>query len=316
MLSRTADNLYWLSRYLERAETTARLLDVGSRIQLLPDTAKGYRSEWEAILKASGSMGQFTQKYGEAVERNVVSHMFFDRDNPSSVASCIFHLRENARIVRTALTGDVWDAINGAYQELEQLARTERSELDLSTLTEWTSRQGALIQGTIYATQLRNDGYDFLYLGYNLEKADNTARLLDVKYFVLLPDIAYVGSGMDNFQWMILLRSMRMHRAFHWAYGGDVTPAKIVDLLILNPQCPRSFRTAIDEASRYLLNLSKEYDRPQRADEMVMTIRDELHGLTSDAIFDEGLHEFITRFERQVAELSSEIQNTYLRGVQ
>jgi len=136
MLSRTADNLFWMGRYLERAETMARLLHVGARMNLLPDTVDGFRSEWVSILHASGTHAAFEKKYGEAVERNVVTHLFFDRDNPSSVAACIAAARENARIVRTALSAPVWDALNGAYQELKGLERTPRSEISITELTE------------------------------------------------------------------------------------------------------------------------------------------------------------------------------------
>ena len=147
MLSRTADNLFWIARYMERAETLARLLEVGSRIALLPSSGHGYRSEWDSLLQASGTAIGFEKKYGDPIQRNIESYLFFDRDNPSSVASCLFRARENARIVRTALTTQMWDAINTAFQELRQLERTPRSELELSRLTEWTMRHTAMMRG-------------------------------------------------------------------------------------------------------------------------------------------------------------------------
>ena len=154
MLSRTADNLYWIARYMERAETSARLLEVGSRISLIP-SAHGYRSEWDSLLQASGMAEGFRQKYGDPVQRNLESWLFFDRDNPSSVASCITAARENGRIVRTALTTQVWDALNTAFQELKQLEREQRSALELSRLTDWTMRHAAMVRGSIDATLLR-----------------------------------------------------------------------------------------------------------------------------------------------------------------
>jgi uncharacterized alpha-E superfamily protein len=207
MLSRTADNLYWIARYMERADTVARLLEVGSRISLLP-SAHGYRSEWDSLLQASGMAQSFAQKYGDPVQRNIESFLFFDHDNPSSIAACITAARENGRIVRTALTTQVWDALNTAFQELRQLERAERSTLELSRLTEWTMRHSAMLRGAIDATLLRDDGFNFLNIGYYLERGDNTARLMDVKYYVLLPRIDFVGSGLDNYQWTTLLRAM------------------------------------------------------------------------------------------------------------
>ncbi|MBC7157069.1 MAG: alpha-E domain-containing protein, partial [Rhodobacteraceae bacterium] len=260
MLSRTAENLYWLARYVERAETMARLMEVGGRIALLPAAAgAGNRSEWESLLRASGTADGFTRKYGDAVQRNVESYLFFDRDNTSSVASCLTAARENGRIVRTALTTQMWDALNTAFQELREWERTPRSDITLSQLTDWTTRHAAMLRGAIEATHLRNDGYDFLNLGFALERADNTARLLDVKYYVLLPQVDFVGSGLDNYQWMTLLRALSAHRAFHWAYGGEVTAAKIAHFLILNPQMPRSLLTSVDAAATHLDRLARGY---------------------------------------------------------
>ncbi|MGO4915738.1 alpha-E domain-containing protein [Pseudogemmobacter sp. W21_MBD1_M6] len=314
MLSRTAENLYWMARYMERAETMARLLEVGARNALMPNTGTGFRSEWDAILQASGTARGFAEKYGEPVQRNIESYLFFDRDNPSSVFSCIEAARENARIVRTALTSQVWDGLNTAYQELKELERKPRSQLELSSLTEWTTRHSSQVRGAIDATQLRNDGYDFMNIGYYLERADNTARLLDVKYYVLLPQIDLVGSGLDNYQWTTLLRSMSAHRAFHWAYGGDVTPRKIAHFLILNEQCPRSLLTSVRGAADHLERIARGYQASGAAQTAVRSLLGEIAEMGIEDIFEEGLHEFLTRFIRQVAVLGGVVQNAYLTG--
>ena len=314
MLSRTADNLYWIARYAERAETMARLLEVGSRIALLPSSGTGYRSEWESLLQASGTAIGFDRKYGDPVQRNIESYLFFDRDNPSSVASCLFRARENARIVRTALTTQVWDAINTAFQELRGLERRPRSELELTQLTEWTMRHAAMLRGAIDATLLRNDGWDFLNLGYCLERADNTARLMDVKYYVLLPGVDYVGSGLDNYQWTTLLRAMSAHRAFHWAYGGEVTARKIAHFLILNPQCPRSLIACIDGLNTHLDRLARGYGRSTRAQTKARAVLAELTDGTVDGVFDEGMHEFLTRFIGEIAAVAALVHDGYLSG--
>ena len=314
MLSRTADNLYWIARYIERAETMARLLEVGSRIALLPSSGTGYRSEWDSLLQASGTAIGFDRKYGDPVQRNIESYLFFDRDNPSSVASCLFRARENARIVRTALTTQVWDAINTAFQELRDLERRPRSELELSQLTEWTMRHAAMLRGAIDATLLRNDGWDFLNLGYCLERADNTARLMDVKYYVLLPGIDYVGSGLDNYQWTTLLRAMSAHRAFHWAYGGEVTARKIAHFLILNPQCPRSLIACVDGLNTHLDRLARGYGRQTEAQTKARMVLAELVDGTVDGVFEEGMHEFLTRFIGEIATVAALVHEGYLSG--
>ena len=314
MLSRTAENLFWIGRNIERAETMARLLEVGARIALMPSNGDGYRSDWESLLQASGTAAGFAAKYGDPVQRNIESYLFFDLDNPSSVASCIGQARENARIVRTALTTQVWDALNTAFQELRALERRSRSELDLTEITEWTMRKSAQIRGSIDATQLRRDGYDFLGLGFALERADNTARLMDVKYFVLLPRLELVGSGLDTYQWQTLLRAMSAHRAFHWAYGGEVTAGKIAHFLILNPQMPRSLMTSTSEAMDHLDRLARSYGKTTPAQTRARGLLSELGELTVEEIFDEGLHEFLTRFIREVAGLTELVQQSYLSG--
>ncbi|SEN44977.1 Uncharacterized conserved protein, Alpha-E superfamily [Pseudorhodobacter antarcticus] len=313
MLSRTADNLYWIARYMERAETAARLLEVGARNALIP-SSQGHRSEWESLLRAIGTSAAFNKKYGDIVQRNVESHLFFDRDNPSSVVSCITAARESARIVRTALTSQVWDAINSAFQELRQMERQPRSEMDLSRLTEWTMRHTAMMRGAIEATQLRGDGYNFLNTGYYLERADSTARLLDVKYYVLLPRIEYVGSGLDNYQWTTLLRAMSSHRAFHWAYGGDVTASKIAHFLILNPQCPRSLITCADGLVTHLDRMDRSLKRQTSARTQARALLAELSEARVEDIFEEGLHEFLTRFIKETGKLAHEIRESYLNG--
>lgn len=314
MLSRTAENLYWIARYMERAEKTARLLEVGSRISLMPGGVDGYRNEWESLLRAAGTAEGFAKKYGDPVQRNIESFLFFDADNPSSIASCIGRARENGRVVRTALTTQVWDALNTAFQELKDLQRTERSELPLSELVDWTLRHTAQVRGAIDATQLRNDNYDFLHLGYHLERGDNTARLLDVKYFVLLPRLDFVGSGLDNYQWTTLLRALSAHRAFHWAYGGEVTAHKIAHFLILNPQCPRSLRTCAQGMADHLDRLARGYQRSHPVQSRARALLGELAEMSVEDVFDEGLHEFLTRYIGEVATLGALVAETYLSG--
>ena len=313
MLSRTADNLYWIARYMERADTAARLLEVGSRISLLPST-HGYRSEWDSLLQATGMAEGFARKYGDPVQRNIESFLFFDRDNPSSVASCLTAARENGRIVRTALTTQVWDALNTAFQELKHLERTPRSELDLSRLTDWVMRHAAMVRGAIDATLLRNDGFNFLNIGYYLERGDNTARLMDVKYYVLLPRVEFVGSGLDNYQWTTLLRAMGAHRAFHWAYGGEVTATKIADFLILNTQSPRSLATCTSGLVNHLGRVAKAYGRETVAQDQARALLAGVEGTTVEAIFEEGLHEYLTRYIRDAATLAVAINDAYLSG--
>ena len=312
MLSRTADNLYWIARNMERAETAARLLEVGARISLLP-TAHGYRSDWDSLLRASGNAIGYAAKYGAPAQAQIESYLFFDRDNPNSVASCITNARENGRIIRTALTTQVWDALNTAFQELRQI-EANRTGHELSRLTDWVMRHAAMVRGAIDATLLRNDGYNFLNIGYYLERGDSTARLMDVKYYVLLPRADFVGSGLDNDQWSMLLRAMSANRAFHWAYGGEITSAKIAHFLILNPQCPRSLITCVAGMNNHLIRLAKLYGRETPVQAAAAQLLSALENQSTEQIFEEGLHEFLTRFIGEAASLGAIIHNAYLSG--
>ncbi|MFM2389768.1 MAG: hypothetical protein RLZZ437_1323, partial [Pseudomonadota bacterium] len=283
------------------------------RIALIPSAA-GYRNEWDSLLRATGSADGFAAAYKDASQKNLESYLFFDHDNPSSVAACITRARENGRIVRTALTSQVWDALNTAFQELRVMEKAKRSTLELSRLTEWTMRHTAMVRGAIEATLLRDAGYDFLNLGYHLERADSTARLMDVKYYVLLPRADFVGTGLDNYQWTTLLRAMSAHRAFHWAYGGEVTAAKIADFLILNPQCPRALITCVQGLNLHLDRLTKAYRRTSTAQAQARVALAGLAETHVDAIFEEGLHEFLTRFITDMAGIGLAIHDTYLSG--
>ncbi|ATQ54849.1 alpha-E domain-containing protein [Paracoccus yeei] len=317
MLSRTAANLFWMGRHLERAETAARLLDVGQRITLLPNTEEGYRNEWESLLRSAGARGAFASRYGDAINQdNIVSWLFFDCDNPSSVASCIERAREGGRIVRTALTSQVWDALNTAYQELRDLKRQPRETVDTAMLTDFTTRHGSTVRGAINATQLRSDGWHFINLGYSLERADATSRLLDVKYFVLLPRVEFVGSGLDNYQWQVILRALSAHRAFHWAYGGDITASKVADFLILNGESPRSLLTSLYEAVWNLDGLVRRYGEgvPATASVKARQTLESLMARDIDAIFDEGLHEFLTWFIGEIGAISDAVHDDYFSG--
>ena len=260
MLSRTAENLYWLARYMERAETMARLLEVGYRMALMPSAGEGYRNEWASLVAAAGSSEGFEAKFGvDFRQRDVETWLFFDRENPSSVISCIETARQNGRAVRTALTTEMWDALNGAYLELRDIERRPRSAAHLPQLCDWTKRQSALLRGATEGTHLQNDGYDFINIGYYLERGDNTARLLDVKYFVLLPTTDMVGGSIDTYQWTTLLRALSAFRAFHWTYGGEYSPRKIAHFLILNRACPRSLLHCQVKVEEHLGWLAKAY---------------------------------------------------------
>lgn len=316
MLCRTAANLFWMGRHLERADTAARLLDVGHRITLLPNTEAGYQNEWNSLLQAAGTATIFAEKYGEISQEKIEEFIFFDRENPSSVVSCIEKARESGRIVRTALTSQVWDALNIAYQELRKIERTSRAKLDTPMLTDFTTAHTSTVRGAINSSQLRNDGWHFMNLGYGLERADATARLLDVKYYVLLPRIEFVGSGLDTYQWQVILRALSAHRAYHWAYGGDISAGQVADFLILNEESPRALITSLSESLWQLEGLANRYGDtvPSTARDKAREVLAALKKRDIDMIFDEGLHEFLSWFIGEIGAISIRVHEDYLLG--
>lgn len=314
MLSRTAENLFWMTRYMERAETAARLLEVGFRIALIPSTGKGNLSDWSSILISSGMRDSYLEKHDQIEQGKVEDFLFFDHDNPSSVANCIENARNNARTVRTAITSEVWDALNSAFQELKEMSADPNRCADILALCDWMKRQAAVLRGAIESTQLRHDGYDFMNLGYYLERANNTARLLDVKYYVLLPTTDRVGGSTDNYQWVTLLRSLSAFRAFHWAYGGDYSPRKIADFLILNKTNPRSLLHCTEEAAYHLNRLGRAYGTKTDAQMAARSLLGKLAESNVGDIVSDGLHEFLNEFISDNTALGQCVSDAYMFG--
>ena len=316
MLSRTAENLFWSARYIERADSLARLLEVGYRISLIPNTERGYTNEWESILETSGIKNEYLKKYKNISKEKIIFFLLFDPENSSSVKNCIKTARENIRMVRTAVTLEVWNAINTSYHELDKNLKDTKNILkELPEIIEWIKKQVNLIRGTILNTQLINDGYDFLILGTYFERADFTARIINVKYFILLPSINYVGGDIDNFQWSLMLRSISSFRAFKWAYGGqEITYTKIIDFLILNMTCPRSLIFSIEKINHHLGRLSIFYKQTSTSKKKIGLMYKNIKNLSANKITEIGLHEFLKSFIEEINFVYKKFEQKYFFG--
>src|SRR5246127_3348413 len=292
MLSRTADNLYWLSRYVERAEYLARILEATQRLTALPLAYSGTTNEWESAVSTAGCVNAFFAAFDEANEDTVTEFLAFSTTNPSSIRNCFEVARTNARAVRTALTVEMWDAINGAWLELKRFGNGPTSREEFMRFLRWVQQQSLLFDGSAYRTMLRNDAYWFSRLGLYVERADNTARILDVKYHMLLPAQEKVGGPLDYFQWAAILRSVSAFTAYHWVYRESLKPWLIADLLILNDQMPRSLASCYENLVQNLDRIAKAYGLQGPAQRHARAVRGRLENSKIEEIFQNGLHEF------------------------
>jgi uncharacterized alpha-E superfamily protein len=312
MLSRTAENLFWIARYMERAENIARLLDVGSRMSSLSIDADIDASEWQSTLLASGCAASYAAKHGAPTADAVIHYLARDPENPSSIVSCLATARHNARAVRTALTADMWEAINATWLELDAFGKDDLGPERIRQFLDWVKERSQLFGGAANNTMLRNDAYWFVRLGTFAERADSTARILDVKYNVLLPDYETVGGTIDYYQWAAILRSVSALRAYHWVYRDRMKPWLVAELLILRPEMPRSLVACMGEIARTLDVLADEYGARGESHRLAGQLHSQLRYGKIDAIFKSGLHEFLTGFIDENMVLGQEIAKQYL----
>ncbi len=312
MLGRTANDLYWLARYVERAENMARLIEVGYRIALLPRDGAGYHDEeWRSTLASAGCAQGYFAKNDTLNTRDVINYLLFDCNNASSVKSCLSAARRNGRAQRTSLTRDMWESLNSAWIEFGNIKPAEVTASELPRILDWVRSRSALYRGALLNTILRNDTFFFSQLGTFLERADNTARILDVKYYVLLPELAMVGGGVDNVQWGAILRSVSAHRSYRWVYKENYKPWRIAEYLILNQAMPRSLRSCYEEIAVALDQLAQLYGEKFLCHATAHATQDTLANGDIDRIFQSGLHEFLEDFISSNNRLGSEIAEAY-----
>lgn len=309
MLSSTADHLYWLGRGTERAENTARMLDVTYRMSLLKQAVAEPHHEWRAMLSISGLHEDFEARYAEPSADNVMHFMALDEKNPGSIYNSIFTARENARAIRGAITSEMWEALNSTWLEMRRIQAAGIAEDGVSSFFEWVKERSHLSRGIAHGTLLRDDIFRFLRLGTFFERADNTARILDVKYHILLPSVADIGGAADYYHWGALLRSVSAFESYRKVYRDLITPKRVAELLILRPDMPRSLMAAMNEVNRLL----QEINGP-RAGELLRRcgqLHGELRFGAIDDIFARGLHEYLSEFLERIYNLGDLINTTY-----
>lgn len=313
MLSRTAENLFWLSRYMERAENLSRILDVAARMATLPSAYAGVSNEWESALATAMCVEGFYKTYDKATRENVVSFIVAAPENPNSIKACIETCRSNARSVRSALTMEMWEIINEAWLALHNINLKDISGADLGRFLAMVKETSLRFDSTAYRTMLRTDHYWFQRMGTFLERADNTARLLDVKYHVLLPESEVVGGGLDYFQWSSLLRSVSGLASFHVIYHESVKPWLVADFLILRPEQPRSLIAVYENMNLFLDKIADIYGRQGPSQRQARATYARLQNIEMTSLFQNGLHEFLTGFLDDNNQLGAAISAQYLQ---
>jgi uncharacterized alpha-E superfamily protein len=309
MLGRTAGGIFWMFRYLERSENMARLVEAGHRMALTRST--GSDEEWRSVVTTSGLRSAYEARYDSYAPQHVVNFLMRDKTNPASVYSMLESARHNARMTRTALTREVWEATNIFWMRVKEAMVRPIRETDLPGLIALIRHQSAQVRGALHGSMLRIDVYNFARLGKFIERADSTARILDVKYYVLLPSLSFVGSSLDNVQWETILRSVSAEHAYRWLNASEVRPISVAEFLILDQRFPRSLAFCYYKLASNLGYLAQDYGCRLSAHDLADDVVKRCLSKSIEEIFEGGLHEFLTDFMACNARLAGEIEQNY-----
>lgn len=309
MLSSTAEHLYWMARSLERAENTARMLDVTLRMSLLKQMLVEPHNEWRAMLSISGLHKDFEARYDLPSAENVLHFMALDKQNPGSIYNSIYTARENARAVRGTITSEMWEALNATWLQMKQIQSDGIDEDGIAKFFDWVKERAHLSRGIAHGTMLRDDTFRFIRLGNFLERADNTARILDVKYHILLPSPKDIGGAADYYQWSAVLRSVSSFESYRKVYRDQITPKRVSELLILRPDMARSLISCVNEVHRLL----HELDGPRAGALLARcnALHNRMHMTNIADIFEQGLHEYLSEFLKEIYYIGDLINTSY-----
>ena len=310
MLSRVADCVFWMSRYIERAENAARFVDVNLNLTL--DLGGILSNQWDPLIYTSGDHEQFYGRYGTATQKNALSMLAFDEQNPNSIVSCLKSARENARTIREIIAVAVWEELNKFYWLVTDAARNGQAADNPFEFFNHVKRSGQLIVGIMEATMSRGEAWHFAQMGRLLERADKTSRILDVKYYILLPSVADVGTPLDAIQWSALLKSasaLEMYRKRH----GRITPDEVAEFLILDAEFPRALRFCLrgTEESLHAVTGTEPGTFRNQAERRLGQLRSELDYAQIGDIIEHGLHEFVDHFQRKLNLVGDAVQATF-----
>jgi uncharacterized alpha-E superfamily protein len=311
MLSRVADSILWMARYVERAENLARFIDVTLNLQIdIPGSAN---TQWEPLVRATGDEEKFKEEFDVYNEQNVINFLTFDRKNPNSIVAILRAARENARSIRETISSETWEQLNSFYHFVRDAADSDEVKKSPGDFFLEVKHYSHLLNGVTDATMSHNEGWHFSNMGRLLERADKTSRILDVKYFTLLPHVEDVGSPVDDLQWSAVLRSVGGFEMYRKRYHG-ITVERIVEFLILDDEFPRAIRFCLAEADNSLHAISGSVPGTfvNVAEQRLGRLRAELAFCDVKSIINQGLHEFVDSLQTQLNLIGEGISETFI----
>lgn len=310
MLGRTANSLFWMFRYLERAENTARILQAGLRMALTRDLETA-EAEWRSIIQTTGRRAAFEAKYDGYNGHHAWNFILRDSDNPFSVMDMISNVRTNARASRNAISSELWEVVNESWMLVRDLLARPVGQGQVGHVLAAIRRAGTMAHGAVAGSMLREEGYHFARAGTFIERADSTARILDIKYYLLLPSLSYVGSSLDTGQWESVLRSVAGDRAYSWLHAGQLDARGITEFIVLDRRFPRSLAFCHDALHDELAALARFHSGEGRCNDLMRQADSRISELTVDAIFEQGLHQFLLEFMATNAAIARAIGEDY-----
>ena len=312
MLSRVADRIFWMNRQMERAENMARILGVTANLALL-GSKNLQEQNLLAPLAITDTEAAFREHHDKLTLPALIEFLALDESNPSSIYSCLKWARENGHAVRWQITSEMWETLNATWIEMRAMRRAAVTGARATQFFDWVKDRSHLFRGVTYGTIVRGEAFDFSRLGTFLERADNTARILDVKYHILLPSVKDVGGALDYYQWAALLRSVSSLESYHALYHDQIYPIKVAQLLILEPRMPRSLAACFHEVIEALDRITGQHD--SAAKRLAHELAAGVTYADIEEIFQDGLHEYLERCLTDIAELGNRIQRAYLGAV-
>jgi len=314
MLSRVANSVYWMCRYIERAENVARFISVN--LNLLLDLPLEEGHQWQPLISITGDRELFEQNYDSCTQENVIKFLTFDRNYPNSIISCLQAARENARSVREVISTEMWEQLNRFFIEVKEAENSGFAQNDPHKFFLMVKMRGHMFTGLLYSTMSHGEAWHFARMGLMLERADKISRILDVKYFILLPEAEYAGAPYDNIQWAAVLKSVSAHDMYRKIFHR-ISPKQVADFLIFDPEFPRSIRHCIANA---IFSLHKITGTPQgsarnRAEKILGRLQADLDYTDIDEVIEFGMHEYLDSLQVRLNQVGEEISTTFFRHV-